>query len=189
MKFDKFLKKLKEEPPAAVEAKPKRQGRPFKPDHLLKEPRRTGPRYNDKKRVKPSQKKRNNAGYKHYLVKRKRMREEKRRARARGSYVLDQLYMRSLRRKYVQNRYAACLRADRLNIPRSDYYQLTYAEWLLMWKNAPKVFRDGAFHEASALQNNPVRLKNDCTYVTRLDSTKPYRADNMAVFYRGAPLK
>lgn len=183
MKFDKFL----ENQPEPEEPKP--QGRSRKPAHL-KHPRSKNLDQCDAQgRVLPEFRKHKKiAGRRHYAVKRAVLKARRKRLYARNR--LKQKALRDgLKRKFVQHRSYHRLKAKRRGLDPDQYYKLTYAEYLLIWHQAPQVFiPDRGLVPARELIDNPVKHLFNCTYLDRRDTGLPFTRDNTKVFYRGKEL-
>lgn len=193
--FDKFLEKKPESQSLPDEAKPKRKGRQPLPDHLRKRPKRTGERFDENKRVKKEFRKRKDiAGRRHWKSKAKTKRLARNRCRKNTNYRSHNKYQTSLRRKYLQHRSVSRLNAVRraarkgTEIDLEQWYTLTYAEWVVMWAMTEDVYHpEKGLMTAVQACGNPVRWKN-VTYADRLDRTKAFVKENMAIFWNGKPL-
>lgn len=178
--FEKFLAKKPEKKPEEAQTARRPRGRPRKADADLKYPRKDPSRYSKiTGRLLPSKRK-----YKlkkpQYRHSRKVWRARRRKQRLQAGYrARETAYTRSLWRKYLQNRSVGSKRAQ---------YSLTYDDWLVLWATTPDVDHPikGRCRAAEA-QNNFLRDKS-ATYVDRLDKSKPYTRDNVAVFQYGKPL-
>jgi hypothetical protein len=191
--FDKFLAK-----PDDAQAEPpqkRKAGRPPLPDHLRKRPKRSGERFDENKRVKKEfRKNKSVAGRRHWKAKAKTKRLRQKRIRLLTNYRHHRKYQASLRRKYLQHQSVSRLRAVRRaaregkEIDIGQSYALTYAEWVVMLVMAEDVFHpEKGLLTAVEACGNPVRWKN-VTYVDRLDRTKAFVKENMAIFWNGKPL-
>lgn len=195
--FSKFLGVGDKLPADRGEARPaprrgysvngKKLGRPTKPDAELKQPRRnTADRHQPNGRLKRSELKgKHKSGCKHPRVIRANRNRVNRRYRAKTNMAYARAYNATLRRKFIQNRWLAHQAAKRRGLDPAWWYQITYEDWLLLWTTRKDIFHEGSFHKAYALQNNPLKCYNNCTYFDRLDRTKPFTLDNVAIFYRG----
>ena len=188
--FDKFLGK---KPPVHNPEPSKKRGqggRPRKPKHL-KHPRskdldRCGP---DGRVLKQFLKRPKTAGRYSTPSKRKTRRERWKRQYRKGA-LAQKAYRQSLKRRYYQSRSLARLKAVKHGLDPLHWYQLTYADFLLLWETAPMIYlpEKQCMVEAKSLINNPIKLKNQCTYLDRLDKGQPFTRENCRVFYRGKPL-
>ena len=191
--FDKFLEKRPEKKP---EPKATGQGRKPLPDHLRKRPKRTGERFDEHKRVKKEFVKRKDiAGKKHWKYKRMKRRLDSKRTRVNTQYRAHRKWQASLRRKYLQNRSVSRLKAVRKarregrEIDLDSWYQLSYAEWLVMWATAEDIYHPtkGLITAVQAC-GNPIKDKW-ATYARRIDETKPFTKENMAIWHKGKQLR
>lgn len=177
---------MEKESVSEIETKRPR-GRPRKPAHL-KHPRskdlsKCGP----DGRVLPQYRKLPKiAGRRHHAAKRAtRRRKDKREYEKRR--VSQAAWRATLRRRYSQSRSYQRLTAQRKGLNPDAVWQLTYAEYLLIWETSPAVWTGEGFVPAKSLIGNPLVSKLN-TYLDRLDRTKPFTRDNCRVFRGGKPL-
>lgn len=188
MAFEKFLDKLAL-PSIEPKAKARGPGRPKLPPELRKYPQRITERHQENGRIKRGTwKGKGGHGCTHYKAKRVTFRKSKARYRAKWGIERELAYNKTLKRKYIQNRSIARLQAKKRGISPDEYYQISYEQWLQLWASPADVFHDNRFQRPAALANNPLIYKKDCCYFDRLDRTKAFTLDNVAVFYRGKPL-
>lgn len=172
MKFDKFLGRTPEPAPKPRAKKTK------DPAQLI-----PGTTRKQKKYIKrPSV-----SGARHWAVKRNVLKARRKRRYAR-TRLKEAAHRQTLRRKYIQHRSVARIRAKRRGEDPAYWYQMSYAEYLLIWEQAPDVYvPDRGIVKAKALQDSPVRVEG-CTYMDRIDRAKPFMRENMAIFRNGRQL-
>ena len=192
--FDKFLQKNATQATPPPDEPPKRKGN-SKPDHLRKRPKRGGPTFDEHRRVKKEFVKRKDiAGKRHWKAKRKKARLSQKAMRHRTQWKCHRKWQASLRRKYCQNRSVSRLRAVRKaqregrEIDLDSWYALSYAEWVILWATAEDVYiPNKGFVSAVEACGNP--LTNEwATYARRIDETKPFTKENMAIWQKGKRL-
>src|SRR6478735_5334865 len=190
--FDKFLGKKPDIPQAEP---PKKKGN-SKPDHERKRPKRGGPTFDENRRVKKEFVKRKDiAGKKHGKAKRKRARLAQKNMRHRTQWKCHRKWQASLRRKYCQNRSVSRLRAARKaeregrEIDLDSWYQLSYPEWVVLWATAENIYHPSkGLLPAIEACGNPL-TDEYATYARRIDETKPFTKDNMAIWQKGKQLR
>ena len=188
--FEKFLNKTpvsKDETEEQSAAKRRPRGRPCKPDSERKYPKRKDHRHGPDGRVLRKYRKRKGpVGWRHPAAKRAtRKRKYKRNYQQRKAE--QRLYRQTLRRRYSQSQSYQRLTAQRQGKDPKEVWQLSYAEYLLMWETAPPVWIENRFVTAKSLIGNPL-VSDLNTYMDRLDRTKPFTRDNCKVFRGGKPL-
>jgi len=193
--FEKFLKGPAKAPipnidqPIGVEP-PKRPGRPRKPDSELKQPRKDPSRYSKiTGRLLPSKRKQK-LKRTHYKIRRKWWRDKRREVRAATGLAYERQYNATLRRKYIQSRSIAKLYAKRKGIDPDFWYQLTYAEWVVLWATSSDVEHPtrGRLKAAQATTNPIACGWKDCTWASQIDKEKPWMAGNVVIRWNGEPL-
>lgn len=186
-KFDKFLSRPPvshpetEKPPL-----PRKRGRPPLPDHLRKYPKRKTERHGPDGRVLPHLRKIKQAGNRHPAAKRATKRRYYKR-NYQKRLLAQAAWRQTLRRRYSQSRSYQRLCAAKRGQDPTWMWQLSYAEYLLMWETAPAVWVEDRFVTAKSLIGNPLTTTG-ATYMDRLDRTKPFTRDNCRVFRSGNPL-
>ena len=189
--IDKFLSRL-QQPKAQEPEEPakRKRGRPRKAPHLRhprsKDPDKIG---KDGRLLPEHVKRRSMAGRRSPASKRRTKRRRSRLSYAKSANY-QKAYRDSLKRKFYQHRSVGRRYAVKRGWDPAEYYQLDYAQFVLIWETAPMVYlpEKQCMVSAKSLINNPVKLKNQCTYLDRLDRTKPFTRENVRVFYRGRPL-
>jgi hypothetical protein len=179
---------VRREPPNVFDKFLENQPEP-KPEKVRKYPKRFTERHGKNGRVLPKFRKRNNGGSKHWKVKKKKAREDSRKARStpKGTAYVKR-YNASLRRKYIQNR-SFCKRfAARHGIDPDVWYTLTYEDWVDLWTTTEDVFiPDRGFVTAIAAQGKPSEMWK--TWCSRLDPEKPWSRENVVVRFSGPKIR
>jgi hypothetical protein len=187
--FEKFLG-AKPPPVQNIEETPRKAGRPRKPDSELKQPRKDPARYSKVTgRLLPSKRKQKLQKV-HYKVRRKWGRDAKRKSRAKTGLAYERQYNATLRRKYIQSKSVARKYAKKHQLDPDTWFQLTYAEWVILWATSPDVEHPekGRLKAAQAVANPCLTRWKNVTWASQIDKEKPWMSGNVVIRWNGEPL-